>query len=164
MRKPVSSVMVLVLLAVPLLGGIIAIAYAGDLCLTFGTPPTGTPPVTVVIQDVGGGKDGKVKEINNELGKTNKCKVFPAFFTSTNQFNYGNPIATATMCTNTSGTVRVTVNYFGGAIATDFPLPIPTTNGFTDIVSIGGSNPPFGANVNIPTTAAVCVPPVVPNP
>ena len=161
MRKPVSSVMVLVLLAVPLLGGIIAIAYAGDLCLTFGTPPAGTPPITVVIQDVGGGKEGKVKEINNELGKTNKCKVFPAFFTGPNNLSNSNQIATATMCTNSSGTVRVAVSYWGGALATDFPLPIPTTNGFTDIVSF---NTTLGQHLNVPTTAAVCVPAVVPNP
>jgi len=162
MKKPVSSVMVLLLLAVPLLGGLVAIAYAGDLCLTFGTPPTGTPPITVVIQDVGGGKEGKVKEINKELGKANKCTVFPAFFTGFNNLSNGNPIATATLCTNSAGTgVRVTTNYWGGALATDFPLPIPTTNGFTDIVSF---NQGLGQTINVPTTAAVCVPPVVPVP
>jgi hypothetical protein len=162
MKKPVSSVMVLVLLAVPLLGGLVAIAYAGDLCLTFGAPPALTPPITVVIQDVGGGKEGKVKEINDKLDKANNCKVFPAFFTSPNQFNSGNLIGTATMCTNSAGTgVRVTTNYWGGVLATDFPLPIPTTNGFTDIVSF---NSGLGQFLNVPTTAAVCVPPVVPVP
>src|SRR5262245_50390878 len=136
MRKPVSSVMVLVLLAVPLLGGLVAIAYAADLCLSFGLPPQlGNQQAEIVLQEVGGGKDGK--DMNKELGKANKCKVVPAFFRSGgNTANSGNPIGTATICTTSSGTtVRVTTNYFGGSIATDFPLPVPTTSGLTDIVS-----------------------------
>src|SRR5258706_5973596 len=122
MRKPVSSVMILVLLAVPFVGGIAAVAYAADLCLTSG-------PFSLVVQDVGGGKEGK--DINKHLGKANKCNALAAFFTSTalgaNQF------ATATLCTSSDGsTVNVIASFFGGSMATQFPLPVPTSAGSSD--------------------------------
>jgi hypothetical protein len=154
--------MVLVLLAVPLLGGIVAMAYAADLCFTFGSgAPLGLTATTIVLQDVGGGKDGK--DMNKDLGKASKCKVVPAFFNN-GLLNSGNPIGTATVCTTSAGNaVRVTTNYWGGSIATDFPLPIPTTSGFTDIVSFNQPAPP-NPTFNVPTTAAVCVPATRPVP
>jgi hypothetical protein len=149
MRKPISSLMVLLSLAVPLVGGIAAIAYAADLCLTFDS-------VSYVIQNAGGGKDGK--DINKDLGKPNKCQQLSGFTTGPGFF--GVPMfGTVSLCTDSTATHTTAVaNFLGGSFQTQFPLPIPTTAGLTDLITSSGTG--FG----IPTTAAVCSPPSVPVP
>ena len=176
MRKPLSAFLVLLLMALPLVGVIVAVAYAADLCLGVGLGPpacpscTGTVGAVVVVKDVGGGKT--IQDLNNALRKSNKCQQLSGFtsdedlgVTATSQRTIpGGLFGNVSLCTSSDAThVTVISNFLGRSIQTEIPLPIPAnpaSNALSDVLDLVDT--PSGTGV--PTTAAICSPPNVPVP
>jgi hypothetical protein len=146
MRKLIGSAVAASALTVLLGGGITA--HAADLCLDLDGLP-------FVLHDVGGGKDGK--DMNKELAKPNKCKNVSGLFTS--GLGFAGLYASGSICTNSDATnVNVIVSFLDGTLTSRFPLPIPTGDGKSNIVTFSGGADSY----DIPTAVAVCDPPNTP--
>jgi len=149
-----SSFIVVLLLAVPLIGVLGATAYALDLCLTFDV-------FTLVVKDVtDAGKNEPLDKLqdkmNNELEKANRCRQLSGFLGE----NSG-AFANVSICTDSTGShATVVASGYTFVSQTQFPLPIPTSSGTADLffVTSATSFPDLNATVD------VCVPPVIPVP
>ena len=154
MRKPMSSFLIVLLLAVPLVGVLGATAYALDLCLTFDV-------FTLVVKDVtNAGKneppDKLIDKMNKELAKPNQCRQLSGFFGEDSS-----AFANVSVCTDSTGSqVNVVASGLPIMSRSQFPLPIPTSSGTSDIFFVTQGTGLF----DLGTTIDVCVPPVVPVP
>jgi hypothetical protein len=149
-----SSFLIVLLLAVPLVGVLGATAYALDLCLTFDL-------FTLVVKDVtNAGKNDPpeklLEKMNKEVAKANQCRQLSGFYGPGSS-----AFANVSLCTDSTGS-NATVIATGYTFISQsrFPLPIPTSSGTSDIwfVTNGSGDEDLG------TTVGVCVPPDIPVP
>src|SRR5262245_41107999 len=157
MKKPISWLVTGLLLAVPVVGVVAAVAYAADLCLTFAGGPSVVSGTTFVVQDAGGGKDGK--NMSKDLSQPNKCKSASGFFANGALVGL---VAGVNFCTTAdSSQVNLSANNVALSFLASFPpAPIPNSSG----IAIGFGTATFPSSFSSSVTAAVCVPPSTPVP
>ena len=174
MRKAVSSLLVVLVVTVPLVGAIAAVAYAADLCLSLGFASGQHPFQTkIVVKNVGGGNTLKFPQPGKCLSLSGfavnddslvplpdpQCKGcnFPG-----GSFPTPEIFGTMSLCSSSDKShVTVVSNFPGVSVHTRIPLPIPgvpTDNASSDGIVTSADVATAVTTFGIPTTAGVCSP------